>query len=176
MTLLRTIGRNMLFGAAAGGAIGGLSDNGSFLGGAMSGGLLAGGATYGAAYARGRYINKRISKMMGVPEPIKRSFGEKIGVARFARKAIGAGMRVARAGARAGARGYYSGPGSIGGYIGGPLFRGSMAAGAGLSRANRFIGNNVAAVNKYGGYAAGALGVASAGYIGSSVLSSNRSR
>jgi hypothetical protein len=51
---------------------------------------------------------------------------------------------------------------------------GMRGAGMGLASVHSFIGNNSTAINKYGGYALGAMGVASAANIGSSILSSNR--
>lgn len=176
MGYMSILGKGALAGAGIGALVGGMSDNGTALGGAMTGAALGAGATFGGLYARGRYINNRVAKMMGVPQPIKKSFGEKIGVARYARKAIGVGMKAARAGARVGAAGYYGKYGTTGYLAGGSVFRASSAIGTGLSAANRYIGKNVAAVNKYGGYAVAGIGAASAGYIGSSVLSSNRRR
>ena len=137
---------------AAGGAAVGLYNTGSLSG-------MMGGA--GAGALMGGYASRLTGNR---------------GVAHLARKATGYGMRAARAGARMGARGYYGAGGAAGYLGGGSLFRASAAAGRGLTAANRFIGSNVSAINKYGGYAAGAIGVASAGYIGSSVLSSNKGR
>lgn len=50
----------------------------------------------------------------------------------------------------------------------------ATSAAKGFNTASRFIGRNRQTINKYGGVAFGAIGVASAAHIGSSVLASNR--
>ena len=146
--------------------------------GAAVGALVGGvGGHYGMKLARnaGRGIKSTATGMFGKMNRIAEGLGKKVGVAHMARKASGYAAKAASAGSRAGARGYYGS--RAGGFLGGgSLFRASNAVGMGAVVTNRFIGNNVAAVNKYGGYAMGAMGAAAAVKIGSSVLSSNNNR
>jgi len=111
-----------------------------------------------------------------------RSAGKSIGglaskfsIANMGMKLSNRAVKVAQAGSRLGAKGYYGS--RAGGYLGGgSLFRASNAVGMAAVATSRFIGNNVAKVNKYGGYAMGAMGAAAALKIGSSVLGSNNNR
>jgi hypothetical protein len=55
-----------------------------------------------------------------------------------------------------------------------PIFNAARRADIGLARGAGWLGARQNAVNRYGGYALGAIGAASAAHIGSSVLASNR--
>jgi len=93
-------------------------------------------------------------------------------VAGFGQRALGFGMRGAnRVRQAAKARmGNLSAGGAAASYINDAM----RSTGKGLFGARQWIGNNAVAVNKWGGRALMGLGVGSAAYIGSSVLSSNR--
>lgn len=152
-----------LWGAGIGAAIGGLTQGnlGGMLGGA------AGGAALGAG-------GGRISDW---------ATGKGWSIAGFAQKGLSRGMKytgkvsraaMGRSSARMVGKKLVQGPRY--GLMSNAAFqtaRGAQGAVGYMRGAKRWIGNNTATVNKYGGYALGVMGAGAAASIGSSALSSN---
>ena len=153
----------LIAGTLGGAAIGGLygASGGGGMHGAI-GGAVMGGAMGGAGFrAASRFGARRGWSIAGA-----------------GRAGLGYGMRGAKWG-----RGKMQGI-AAGSLVSGNVGVGGVAAGYGadmlrgasygMAGARGFLGRNASAVNKYGGYAMGAIGTAAAAHIGSSVLSSNR--
>jgi hypothetical protein len=140
----------------------------SFLGRAIAGGLAGGIMTGSLGGAAGG------AAMGGLGWGTLNKFGGGLGAAGYMRKGLNMGVRGMKS-----ARNWAIGGAlrNAGGRAGVAFGFGADAAQLGmrgLGTASSFIGRNALRTNRVAGYAAGALGVGSAAYIGSSVLSSNR--
>jgi len=151
MTIMTALGartRGALIGAGAGAGVGWLSGDGLFPGGSMLGGAV------GGAFAG------------GVGLPLARGLLRGRTLAGTGQAGLGLGIGYGgRAAALAADRGGRAG------------FVASNLMGRGISgmfTARAWLRRNAAVTNKYGGKALAGLGMASAGYLGASAMSSNR--
>lgn len=135
-------------GAAGGAVAGGIMGGGDF--GNIAGGAIGGALGYGIG---GRYTGQ-----MG-------KLASNVGGMAY-RGGLGMSSRIGRYGVSLAANGSPM--------MGGALAKGGVAMGRGLMGAKGLIGNNRALINKWGGPAAATAGIASAGYIGSSMVNANR--
>lgn len=153
----RTIG-----GALAGGVVGSMMGNSNM---STFGGMAAGAAFGGMGIKRLNPLASRLGNKMNISGMTQRGLN-------YGSKAFGrAGTRIASSVSNRAAAGTLTGFGAKMGTMG---MNYSATSALGLNKATRFIRKNSSAVNKYGGYAMGAIGTAAAAHIGSSVLSSNR--
>jgi hypothetical protein len=154
-----------LLGATVGAGYKAWNSNGnvdSMIGGAVAGGLVGAG---------GAMLANKAMRGLG-------NIGNRLGIARMARSGLGMGVKAARS-ARIGMTGIAANQvarGSVGrlGVAAGYGADAMRAFGGAAAASRRYIGQNASTINKYGGYAVAGIGAASAAYIGSSVLNSNR--